>query len=47
MKKAPGRVLSSRTQIHFLPRCKLYLPEADTVAVVELAAVGVVQLQYI
>ena len=47
MKKAPGRVLNSRTQIHFLPRCKLDLPEADTVAVVELAAAGVVQLQHI
>ena len=41
MKKAPGRVLNSRTQIHFLLGCKLDLPEADTVAVVELAAVGV------
>jgi hypothetical protein len=47
MKKAPGRVLISRTQIHFLPRRELYLQEADTVAVVELAAVGVVQLQHI
>ena len=47
MKKAPGQVLVSQTHIHFLLRCKLYLPEADTVAVVELAAVGVVQLQYI
>ena len=42
MKKAPGRVLSSRTQLHLLPRRELDLPEADAVAVVELAAVGVV-----
>ena len=34
-------------QIHFLPWRELDSPEADTVAVVELAAVGVVQLQHI
>ena len=40
-------MLISQAYIHFLLGCKLDLPEADTVAVVELAAVGVVQLQHI
>ena len=47
MKKAPSQVLISQAYIHFLLGCKLDLLEADTVAVVELAAAGVVQLQHI
>ena len=36
MKKAPGRVLNSRTQIHFLLGCKLDLPEADSSSTSEM-----------